>query len=98
MKDSHKPFCVLPAFRGLKSLSRDSYEGSTQALSRLGCIYKAQILTTGELKRIHTSLSHFGYTYGVSNPYHGTVLKDPQKPFRVLAALTGAQILITGQL
>ena len=30
MKDPHKPFCVLAAFRGLESLSRDNYEGSTQ--------------------------------------------------------------------
>ena len=78
MKDPHKPVRVLAAFKGLKSLSRDNYEGSTQAGS------------SGNRKKQCRVLAAF---QGGSNPYHGTIMKDPHKPFRVLAAFTGLKSL-----
>ena len=67
MKDPYKPFRVLAAFRGLKSLSRDNYQGSTQAgSSRHGKKpvvswlhldgsnpYHRAIFSTGQSLRIH---------------------------------------------
>ena len=70
MKDPHKldpgpmeKIRVLAAFRRLKSLSRDNYEGSTQAGS----------WRHGEKQFV--SWLHLGG----SNPYHGTIMKDPHK-------------------
>ena len=55
MKDPHKPFGSWLHLGGLKSLSRDNYEGSTQAFGVLAAFRGAQILMTGQLCRIHTS-------------------------------------------
>ena len=74
MKDPHKPFRVLAAFRRLKSLSRDNYEGSTQA---------------GSSRHGRKPVVSWLHLRG-SNPYHGTIMKDPHKEARVLAAFKGS--------